>query len=199
MIASIRQADDADQETVLDVLTEVFANDPLASWLFPDLTERSRLQSRFYRHQLSHPGAETYLIGIGEGVSLWHVLAAGPTADEDDPGRQLAAMEDVFGKVSGSRLHALGAALAPRHPHDEPHLHLFCMGVVGGRRGAGFGSEMLRHRLRRADDDGIAAYLEASSPHSRALYLRHGFEDLCEPVQAADSPPLWPMWREPRH
>jgi GNAT superfamily N-acetyltransferase len=69
------------------------------------------------------------------------------------------------------------------------------MGVVGGRQGAGLGSALLRHRLARADADGLPAYLEASSPRSRALYLRHGFEDLGEPVRVADSPPLYPMWR----
>ena len=71
------------------------------------------------------------------------------------------------------------------------------MGVIGGRQGAGLGSAMLRHRLERADADGLAVYLEASSPRSRALYRRHGFADLGEPVRVADSPLLWPMWRGP--
>ncbi|TDC98808.1 GNAT family N-acetyltransferase [Nonomuraea deserti] len=71
------------------------------------------------------------------------------------------------------------------------------MGVIRGRQGTGLGSAMLRHRLGRADADGLPAYLEASSPRSRALYERHGFEELGEPVRVADSPLLWPMWRRP--
>ncbi|MFI6733084.1 GNAT family N-acetyltransferase [Nonomuraea sp. NPDC050451] len=188
--ASVRQVD---EQAVLDVLTEAFMNDPLACWLFPEVSERGRLQSHFYRSLLARPTAEAYLIGRGEGASVW----LGPASHEEPPGAPEADQKAVFGE-SGARLQAVGEALTQRHPDHEPHLYLACMGVVGGRQGAGLGSAMLRHRLERADADGLAAYLEASSPRSRALYLRHGFEDLGEPVRVADSPLLWPMWRRPR-
>lgn len=166
---------------MLDVLTEAFADDPLASWLFPDADERRRLQPDFFRPLLDHPAAETDLAGR-DGVAVWLTLTAGQTLDG--------------GAELGERLRALGEALAPRHPHHEPHLYLPCMGVVPERRGTGLGSAMLRHRLERADADGLPAYLEAGSARSRALYLRHGFADLGDPVQVADSPLVWPMWRE---
>ncbi|MGW0199279.1 GNAT family N-acetyltransferase [Nonomuraea sp. NPDC003201] len=185
----MRKADGADEQAVLDVLTEAFMNDPLACWLFPEVSERGRLQSHFYRSLLTHPTAEAYLIGGREGASLWLAPATGQTSHE--------GADQVFGE-NGARLQAVGEALAQRHPDHEPHLYLACMGVVGGRQGAGLGTAMLRHRLERADADGLAAYLEASSPRSRDLYLRHGFEDLGEPVRVADSPLLWPMWRRPR-
>ncbi|MDX3108761.1 GNAT family N-acetyltransferase [Nonomuraea angiospora] len=192
--ASVRQADGADEQAVLDVLTEAFMNDPLACWLFPEVSERGRLQSHFYRSLLARPTAEAYLIGGREGASLWLAPAADRTPPDDAPE---AEQEAVFGE-NGARLRAVGEALARRHPDHEPHLYLACMGVAGGRQGAGLGTAMLRHRLERADADGLAAYLEASSPRSRDLYLRHGFEDLGEPVRVADSPLLWPMWRRPR-
>ncbi len=43
----------------------------------------------------------------------------------------------------------------------------------------------------------MPAYLEATSPRSRALYERHGFEVTAELRATADSPPMWAMWREP--
>ncbi|GAA4909361.1 hypothetical protein GCM10023223_29220 [Stackebrandtia albiflava] len=92
-------------------------------------------------------------------------------------------------------MRAVGEALAARHPVGEPHLYLAVMGVVSDRRGHGIGTALLRHRLQRADRDGIGTYLEAGSPRSRALYLRHGFADLGHPVRIADAPPLQPMWR----
>lgn len=189
--ASVRQAGHADEQAVLDVLTEAFVSDPVACWLFPEEGDRGRLQAHFYRPLLSHPTREAYLVGR-EGASVWLTLAAGQTGHEAD-----TDLGSVFGD-SGARLLALGRALAPRHPDHEPHLYLSCMGVVGRRQGIGLGSAMLRHRLARADADGLAAYLEAGSPRSRALYLRHGFEDLGEPVRVADSPLLWPMRRRPR-
>lgn len=190
--ASVRRADDADLRVVSDVLTEAFMDDPFVCWLFPDASLRGRLQAHHHRPLLTHPTAEAYLAGRREGASIWLSLAAGQTPYEDD-----LDQETAFGG-NGARLTALGEALAPRHPDREPHLYLPCMGVVGERRSTGLGSAMLRHRLERADADGLAAYLEASSPRSRALYLRHGFEDLGEPVRVADGPPLWPMWRPPR-
>ncbi|WP_432989492.1 GNAT family N-acetyltransferase [Dactylosporangium sp. CA-233914] len=190
--ASLRRADGADQQAVLDVLTEAFMNDPLVCWLFPEVGQRGLLQAHFYRPLLAHPAAEAYLAGGREGASVWLTLAAGQSPYEENSGTP----EGVFGD-NGARLLALGQALAPRHPVHEPHLYLPCMGVIRQRQGTGLGSAMLRHRLERADADGLATYLEASSPRSRSLYQRHGFEDLGEPVRVADSPLLWPMRRPP--
>jgi GNAT superfamily N-acetyltransferase len=169
-----------DQQAVLDVLTEAFMADPVVCWLYPEAGDRRHRQADFYRALLTHPAAETYLVGRREGASVWLTLAEG---------------ESLHAEESGTRLQKLGQALGLRHPDHEAHLYLPCMGAI--RQGAGLGTAMLRHRLARADADGLAAYLEASSPRSRALYLRHGFADLGEPVRVADSPPLWPMWREP--
>lgn len=161
----------------MDVLTEAFMDDPVARWLYPDPIERRRLQPRFYGLLLSHPTAEAYLAGR-DGAAVWLTI------------RESLEQGDL-----GERFRALGAALAGRHP-DGRHLYLPCMGVVPGRRGAGLGSALLRDRLDRTD--ALDAYLEASSPQSRDLYLRHGFEDLGEPVRVDDSPPVWPMVRAAR-
>ncbi|MFC4563809.1 GNAT family N-acetyltransferase [Nocardiopsis mangrovi] len=197
--ALLRAAGGADEQAVVDVLIEAFADDPLVHWLFREAGERGRLQSHFYRSLITHPAGEAYLAGRREGASVWLTLAAGQAPPEDPPDAPGAEPDPdpVFG-ASGARLRDLGRVLARRHPGREAHLYLPCMGVVGGRQGAGIGSAMLRHRLERADADGLAAYLEASSPRSRAFYTRHGFEDLGEPVRLADGPPLWPMWRRPR-
>lgn len=192
--APVRRVDGTDRQAVLDVLIEAFTDDPLARWLFPDADRRGELQAHHHRLLLAHPAAEAYLAGHDEGASVWLTPAAGRTPYGEHP--DAAGGKTVLGE-DGARLAALGRALASRHPDREPHLYLPCMGVIGGRRGGGLGSAMLRHRLERADADGLAAYLEASSPGSRALYRRHGFEDLGDPVRVADSPLLWPMWRPP--
>jgi ribosomal protein S18 acetylase RimI-like enzyme len=181
----IRQATGTESATVVDILTEAFADDPLVGWLFPEPDSRAQLQARFYYFQLADPAAEAYLIGGNQGASLWK--ATDPATAGSAPAGDLEA---VFG-TAGGRLRALGQALASVRPAQE-HVYLSCMGVAVDRRGAGLGSALLRHRLDRTN---LAAYLEASSPRSRALYLRHGFEDFGAPVRVADSPLLWPMWR----
>jgi GNAT superfamily N-acetyltransferase len=181
--ASVRQATETERQVALDVLVEAFADDPVAAWLFPDPGERAHHLAAFHRPLVA--AGETYLTGRGEGAAVWLAVAEGRSPYEGAP------------EVGGARLRALGEALTERHPAHAAHLYLPCMGVVAARQGTGLGSALLRHRLTRADTDGVPAYLEASSPRSRALYLRHGFTDLGEPVRVADSPPLCPMWREP--
>jgi ribosomal protein S18 acetylase RimI-like enzyme len=192
---TLRPAGGADRQAVLDVLTEAFADDPVTCWLFPREEERCHLQSHYYGLLLAHPAAEAYLVGGHAGASIWQVLAEGQSPYEEPKGR--TDQRTVFGE-SGARLQVLGSALTDRHPHGETHLYLPCMGVTAAARGGGLGSAMLRDRLNRADADGLGAYLEAGSLSSRALYQRHGFTDLGEPVRVQDSPPLWPMWRAPR-
>lgn len=177
--ATVRKAADIERPAALGVLVEAFMDDPVVRWLFPDQDERGRHLAAFHE-PLVHAG-ETYLVA-GDAAAVWLTVAEGRSPYEGAP------------ETGGPRLRALGEALAERHPRAA-HLYLPCMGVIAARQGTGLGSALLRHRL--AHTDGLPAYLEASSPRSRALYLRHGFTDHGRPVQVADSPPLWPMWREP--
>jgi arginine/ornithine N-succinyltransferase beta subunit len=52
--------------------------------------------------------------------------------------------------------------------------------------------------LARADDEGMPAYHEATSPRNRALYERHGYVDQGAFTLPDGGPTLWRMWREPR-
>ncbi|MFG1710912.1 hypothetical protein ACFLIM_47905 [Nonomuraea sp. M3C6] len=83
--APVWRADDADQQTVLDVLTEAFMNDAVGYRLFPKAAERGRFQSHFYRPLLAHPTGKAYLAGRREGASVWLTPAAGQTPHEEQP------------------------------------------------------------------------------------------------------------------
>jgi hypothetical protein len=63
--------------------------------------------------------------------------------------------------------------------------------IAQGRR---LGCTLLQHAL--AICDGLPAYLEATSPRSRNLYSRHGF-NVVGVIEAGSSPPLGAMLREP--
>lgn len=187
--AAIRAVDRPEHGAVLSALASAFDADPFAAWLFPEPSRRAGLQAGFYLALLDHPGAEGHLAGDGEGAAIWLRLQAGEHLHDDRDG---TAPPD-----SMARLRSVGEALAARHPVDEPHRYLAVMGVAAARQGRGIGTTLLRHGLERADRDGTGTYLESSSPRSRALYLRHGFTDLGEPVRLEDAPPLYPMWRPP--
>jgi hypothetical protein len=57
---------------------------------------------------------------------------------------------------------------------------------------------MLMHPgLESLDAQRAPAYLEASTPRSRELYRRHGFEVTGEFNLPSGGPSVWQMWREP--
>jgi len=105
-------------------------------------------------------------------------------------------MASVFGRrlplAFWSRLR-----LERRHPSRPRHFYLAFVGVEPASQGQGLGSRLLFPVLSEADAAGAAAYLEASTPRSRALYERHGFKVVQEMRLPLGGPALWRMWREP--
>jgi len=101
--------------------------------------------------------------------------------------------------VSGSKrddVFALMAEMGRYHP-SEPHWYLPLIGVDPSYHRRGMGTGLMRRGLERCNREGMPAYLEASSNASRRLYERFGFQVLGT-IQAAASPPLYPMVRQPR-
>jgi GNAT superfamily N-acetyltransferase len=110
--------------------------------------------------------------------------------------RELGPMIRVFGPrlplAFRSRLRMEG-----RHPRKPPHTYLAVMGVAPEWQGKGLGSMLMHPGLESLDAERAPAYLEASTPRSRELYRRHGFEVTGEFNLPSDGPPVWQMWREP--
>jgi GNAT superfamily N-acetyltransferase len=127
------------------------------------------------------------------GAALW--LPAGPDAPAQpaDYGARLAAATSPWTK----RFVAFDAALEARHPAGVAHRHLAILAVRPGRQGQGTGTALLRSCHQALDRDGTPAYLEASDPRTRRLYLRHGYTDHGPPIDLPGGPPMYPMWREP--
>jgi hypothetical protein len=161
------------------VLASAFASDPPLRFLVPDDTER-RLRIHF--------GAivEQYDAWVCEepfGTALW--FPPGRRVGPMDHVRTLPAALRVFGRHPRR---ALGAerAIERHHPH-EPHWYLDY--IAAERPGGGAGAALLTHAERRP------AYLNAGSPRSRDLYLRHGFHVTSELRLPFGGPRLWRMWR----
>ncbi|HEX9259436.1 MAG TPA: GNAT family N-acetyltransferase [Acidimicrobiales bacterium] len=189
-----RIAVESDVDHIAAVLADAFFDDPIMAWALPDIEARPRrLQAMFgYVAQhvyIGHRRCQT----SEEAVALW--LPAGVTmGDEFWEEHGLPFAEALDGDVE--RLAALGNAMGEHHPGD-PHLYLLAIGVRPSAQGRGHGGDLLAKALERADAEGEAAYLEATSPRSRVLYQRHGFEAVGE-FSVDGSPPMWPMWRHPR-
>jgi GNAT superfamily N-acetyltransferase len=66
--------------------------------------------------------------------------------------------------------------------------YLSIVGISPAAQGRGLGEELVRAGLRKADDAGVATYLETYTPRNKNFYTRLGFRDAAnihEPVTGA--------------
>lgn len=197
VMPSPRPAGPDDLDTVASVLADAFTDDPLMEWAFPDDAARPRLLHAMFTLLAEHrylPMGDSVVDTAG-AASLWQPPSpegGGDDAFWEHHGGDFAAALD--GQVE--RIATIGVAMADHHP-PEPHWYLLAVGTQPAVQGRGLGGALLGHTLARVDEAREIAYLEASSPRSRALYERHGFEVTGE-LTVEDSPPVWPMVRPAR-
>jgi GNAT superfamily N-acetyltransferase len=173
-------------------MTMAFSADPVARWAWPDplqyINTFMPLVTLFGGKSLDHGSA--YVIGDFSGVAQW--LPPGVQPDDGPMGELFE--QNMSGPKLGELLFPF-EQMAGFHPHG-PHWYIPLIGVDPMFHGRGYGTELMRHGLVACDRDQRPAYLEATSPVNRRFYERHGFRVLGE-IRSGDSPPLFPMLREP--
>lgn len=197
---TLRPATAADVKPLATVLARAFYNDPPFVWMLPDpatrLSRAALLFATILREgALRHGGVEVACEG-GEilGGAIW--LPPGhwqPGVREQV--RALPGYERALGRRLGHGA-ALVQALARTHPR-ELHWYLYAIGVDPSWQGRGVAGMLLRSRLRRCDQGGDPAYLEASKPAGVPLYQHFGFEPTAIPVIPDGAPVITAMWRPP--
>ena len=175
-------------------LAAAFADDPVSRWMLPR-TGRLEPALRLFLERVWVPRGACFSAGEGDAVAAW-VAPGGWHLGRLEQLRLLPAMaaalrQDLPRAMTGA------AAFEDIHP-ERPHWYLPMIGVRPEAQGRGLGSILLDHMLFRCDAERMPAYLEATTPRSRALYERHGFAVTREVRMPEDGPPFWPMWREPR-
>lgn len=181
-----------DGDKAITTLEFAFATDPVMRWLWPSPwtfhTTFSKFIDAVARDAFVQGTAQT--VDDGRGVALW--LPPGFAADD------VALVQVILESVDPDLLTDLSEfsdMLREHHPVVD-HWYLAVTGVDPYFQGMGLGSTLLRHALARCDQDGLPAYLEASTLRNRALYERFGFEEVGV-IQAGSSPQVWAMMRHP--
>ena len=188
-----RTATAEDAGRLSTALAEAFLEDPIFSWLMPNRASRPARLRRFFSIELRHlvlERGEAFTTGELTGVAL----SLPPGTWSTPPWVAL-----LQGGCFGMRLHRPAGLLALiewRHPR-KPHYYFPYIGVAPPAQGQGLGSSLMRPTLDRCDEQGLPAYLEASSERNAVLYERLGFE-LTSELRFAGSPPLRLMMRAPR-
>ena len=191
----IVRAGRGDAHNAAALIAAAFHSLDVAAWLVPGPQERERVLYANFRifvdHAVDH--GDILIAGDGCGVAVWFPRDT-PLPEIGDYGRRRWLACGPY----TDRFEALDAAFEARHP-SAAHHHLAFLAVHPDHQTHGVGTALLERYHHRLDRAGLPAYLEASSPSSRALYLRHGYTDLGTPIDLPDGGPrLWPMWRTPR-
>jgi ribosomal protein S18 acetylase RimI-like enzyme len=190
---SIMRADHREAAVITDVVADAVQQLGVAVWLVPQRAERRAVLRERIRIDVEHAlwHGEVHVADDRSAVALWLPHDGRPLPEPADYDRRLA---QACGRWA-ERFQLLDRLLAAHHP-EHPHHHLAYLAVRPGRQGEGLGSAMLRHHHARLDADGIAGYLEATSPPARDLFARHGYRS-GQPFAVPDGTPIWPMWRSP--
>jgi GNAT superfamily N-acetyltransferase len=186
----VKSADASTQASVISTIVLGFAADPMTRWVWPDSSEYLRIMPRFVKAF----GGRAFEYGtayITEGVraaALW--LPPGVEPDEAAMG---AVLEGALRPEIAEDLGVVLKGMAEHHPH-EPHWYLPLVAADPNWIGQGLGALLMKHALRRCDEEGIAAYLESTNPRNISLYERHGFKIIGK-IQSGSSPVMAPMLR----
>jgi GNAT superfamily N-acetyltransferase len=181
-----------DRQRAVASLTLAFSSDPVVRWAWPGQEQYLAYWPRFiqafgggaFDHGTAH-GLEDCM-----AVALWLPPGAEPDGEALMGLARESMNDETFEDIGG-----VFVQMDDYHPTDE-HWYLPLTGVDPIAQGRGLGAALLRHALKTCDSDGLPAYLEATSPRNRNLYLRHGF-NVIQVIQAGSSPPLWAMLRPP--
>jgi ribosomal protein S18 acetylase RimI-like enzyme len=193
----MRPADRAEFPQLASVLVRAFRADPFHRWLFPDENVRARRQLLLFERVLEiyDRHGVVYTADEGSGVALWD-----PPRDGGPSLVELLTFVFRVLPVFGARALRIAQGMAPlatMHP-DEPHWYLSILGTDPERQRSGVGSALLRPVLQRCDEQGTAAYLEASRSENVPYYERFGFEVVAPLAMPSGGPVVYRMRRAPR-
>jgi GNAT superfamily N-acetyltransferase len=191
------EAAPADYANLAGVLVRAFWHDPFHQWLFPDQATRPASQRLLFDRVLAIYGRHgvVYTTPDKAGCAMWDPPRSGGPSLVELLGFVFRVLP-VFGRRAFHIARGM-APMATLHP-GEPHWYLSILGTDPARQKSGVGGSLLMPVLRRCDEDGTSAYLEASRIENVPYYQRFGFEVVAPLAMPEGGPVVYRMKREPR-
>ncbi len=190
---TVRVAENSDIAAAIQVVRMGFATDPVARWVYPDITDYMTVFPDFINGMAGRAFKQgtAYIAAGNAGAALW--LPPGVSSDEEILGN---LVEETVSPAIRKDLDSFMEQMAAFHP-TEPHWYLPMIAVDPFRFGQGMGASLMKYALEKCDEQGLPAYLESSNPRNITLYQRFGFE-IVGLIRAGGSPPMFPMMRQAR-
>ena len=189
-------ADPADAEVLSHVIADAFGDLAPSKWIINDPDVRREIFPGYFRIQVDQALAQgvVHTTPGRTAAALWLPIGTRPPAPDPEYMFRLHAAATPW----TDRFCLFEKALERHHPVGVPHHHLAILAVRPDRQGQGTGTMLLDAHHAALDAAGMPAYLEASGPRTRLLYLVHGYEDHGLPIHLAGGPLMYPMWRTPQ-
>jgi GNAT superfamily N-acetyltransferase len=186
-----------DGHIVAEIVAEAFQHIAVAHWLVPSDADRRRVlrdTMLIWSDEALHGWGCVDITTDLQAVAVWFMIGAwsepAPPRLPENYDTRLAA---ACGRYT-PRFRLLDQTLDQHHPYMRRHHRLAFLAVVPKYQGQGRGAALLTKHHNEFPN--TPTYLEASSPQSRELYLRHGYRDLGGHFDLPESgPSIWPMWR----
>jgi GNAT superfamily N-acetyltransferase len=190
-----------DLKPAAEALARAFYDDPLFAWILEDDDRRLRAEQVLFEaligRSLKIDFHEGYTTPDVAGVALW-----------GRPGKwklptsvmlpSLPRLIRAMGLGPAMRFTKVMTTVEKKHPHDEPHWYLACLGTDPPKQRSGVGKTLLAPVLARCDDERVGAYLETQKPDNVPYYQQLGFQVVEEyDVAGPGTPHIWNMWRDP--
>jgi GNAT superfamily N-acetyltransferase len=191
----VEPAEERDTCVLSHVIAGAFASLDVSQWLVPDPDARRAILPAYFSIYVERAFADglIYTTPARDAAALW-ILA-------DGPGEPPEGYHDRLAAVTGrhvDRFRVLDEEFGRHHPAGVAHEYLAILAVRPDRQRLGIGTALMNARHALLDRDGTPAYLEASDPDKRAIYLKHGYADYGSPIELPGGPRMYPMMRQPR-
>ncbi len=190
---AVRVVEKMDIAAAIQAVRMGFATDPVARWVYPDITDYMTVFPDLINGLAGRSFQEgtAYISAGNAGAALW--LPPGVSSNEEILGD---VVEETVSPAIKTDLDSIMAQMASFRP-AEPHWYLPMIAVDPFRFGQGIGTSLMRYALEKCDEQELPAYLESWNPRSITLFQRFGFE-IVGLIRAGGSPPMFPMMRRQR-
>ena len=173
---SVARPEELDQ--IADLYAEVFANDPVWTAIVPSDVWRPRVIRASFRRELR--GGRTRHVDVVRGANgsvIGCLNYQTPDGSSHTQTRWEQTVDRFLARVIpwAKRSEKHESVMATYHPHER-HWYLRDLITSPAGRGKGLGKALLENRLAFIDRDPLPVFLESTTPASRRLYERYGFE-----------------------
>ncbi|MCM7239184.1 N-acetyltransferase [Enterobacter bugandensis] len=194
-----REAKLSEIDSVCDLLTIEFFNDPVLKYAFIDVDiEKRKKNMRFFFEVYTRLAKQKGGILITEGIT-GALIYFNPTFLEMTKEERMiidTQLRNGCGDDYDSISYFMNG-LDLFHPINPPHIYIFLVAVSRPCRGGEVVSTLFKEINRILDASNLPCYAECTTFTTRTLLRRYGYYDAGKPLFIDGFPHLYPIWRNP--